>query len=237
MSADIRKGLLLVGLTVAVFGLATVTLASRVGAQEAKVRLEVPATPLTIGGAPFSAKVVVDDVANLGAFEFELHYDDSILQYVKVAEGPFLASSGRVVQCLDPQLATGSVHFVCVTLGPTPAGPDGSGTLATVDLKPVGAGVSPLQFQVVTLTHPNAEQIPATYEHGSISVANEEGIVPEMPAATPAELTGGEASSSTSTGGGGGMNWALWGSVIGVIGVLAVASAGVVWWSRARRSI
>jgi hypothetical protein len=247
MGKGVRKVLLLFGVAAAVFVLTDLSPASRAGAQEPNVWLEVPAGPVTIGDDPVSVQVMVDDVANLGAFQFELTYDESILQYVKAANADFLGSSGRPVECLDPRPTPGLVRYTCVTLGPTPPGPDGSGALAIIDLKPIGAGTTPLRLQLVTLAQPNAEQIPASSEDSSIAVATEEGIVPanptitpavtvaaEAPVSTPAEAVEAPASSEGSSGGG--TNWTLWGSVIGVVAVLAVAAAGGAWWFLARRA-
>jgi hypothetical protein len=238
-----------VGLVTAASGLAALTVASLVGAQETKVRLEVPSGDITVGDAAFPVEVVVEDVVDLGAFEFNLAYDESILRYAGVTRSPFLGSSGRLVECLDPRLSPGSVRFVCVTLGRQPPGPDGSGTLATVSLKPVGPGTSPIRFDVLTLARPNAEQIPATAEGAAIAVAPVGGQATPPPTGSPAgpiDLTVTEAVPATPTsaagavpaGGddGGETNWVLWGSVIGAVAfVVAAGATGVAWWSRARK--
>lgn len=242
MSRAIRQGIFRIGLVGVVFGVTTLTFASTAVAQETKVRLEVPSAETITGTDPFPMDVVVEDVVNLGAFEFNLLYDASVLEFVDVSGGPFLGSSGRPVECLEPRLSPGSVHFLCVTLGPEPAGPDGSGTLATVTLDPVEEGSSALRFQVATVTHPNAEQIAAVAEGASIEFGPagvSVGPLPASPTPTPIS-TPASATSPTSTdagagGDGGGTNWALWGSVIGAAGVVVVGAAGIAWWSRTRR--
>ncbi len=280
----VGKGLFWAGLIAAALGVAALAVPSRAGAQGAKVRLQVPATDLTAGGGQFPVDVVVEDVANLGAFQFTLSYDAALLQYVDVHEGPFLGSSGRIVDCLDPRVDPGSVVFVCVTLGPNPPGPDGSGTLATVTLNALGTGTTPLQLGGVTLTQPDAQLIPAASEDAVITLAAgavhavsapvatqtaaaagtaptaPAGTAPTAPAGTapaaPAETAPAGATAALAateavpaegtptfvaspapaeTTDGGSTNWALWGSVIGVVAVVIVAAAGVAWWSRARR--
>lgn len=174
--------------------------------QGATVRLEVPSKGLKVGGEPFNVAVVVDDATNLGAFEFELTYDQGIVELQDAQEGPFLGSSGRRVNCLPPDKAAGSVLLRCVTLGATPDGPNGSGTLATLTFQPVGAGTSPLHFVRVIVTDPPANILASGTEDASVTIEQK-----------------------------GGFRWALWGPVIGgVAAVLAVAGAGA-WYARRRR--
>ena len=252
MSRVWRRAPLFVGLAAAALGLATLIDGPSAGAQGTKVRLEVPSEKIEVGNVPFPVEVVVEDVTNLGAFEFSLLYDASLLRFVEVSEGPFLGSSGRVVECLEPRLSAGSVRFVCVTLGREPAGPDGSGTLASITLEPTKPGTSPLRFQLLTLTQPDAQRIEAAAEDASVGIAPVGGEVPPTPVeATPAEGTPASDSTpasartpaststvaSTDAGDGGGTNWALWGSVIGAVAVVVVAAAGIAWWSRTRKPI
>lgn len=220
MIRGLRQGLLWIRLTAAVLALATLTVASTAGAQEAKLRLEAPSGDIGPADPPFTVDVVVEDVVNLGAFEFDLHYDSSILGFVNVERGPFLGSSGRRVECLDPRLEPGSLRFVCVTLGALPPGADGSGVLATVTLAPAGPGTSPLRFYSAILARPDGQPIAAALQDASITVAS-----PGTPG-TPA---------ATGTSNDGGTNWPLWGSLFGGAAVLVVAAAGVAWWSRAQK--
>ena len=252
-----RQGFLWVGLAAAVFGLATLTLAPRAGAQETKMRLGVPSGETKVGGAPFTVDVLVENVVNLGAFEFTLGYDASVLEFVSVEKSDFLASSGRRVECLDPRVSPGSVRLVCVTLGATPPGPDGSAVLATLTFTPAAAGTSPLQFNTGILALPDGQRISATNENASITVTlpgapqtpPPAGASPVPTAAqlTPAATTPTATTpvaprptpvgtpATTGSSGDGGTNWALWGSVIGVAAVLLAAAAGILWWSRARK--
>jgi general secretion pathway protein D len=245
----------------AAFGLITLTVASRAEAQGTKVRLEVPSGDVGVEDPPFTIDLVVEDVANLGAFQFELRFDPSVLGFVEIERGPFLGSSGRRVECLDPRVTSESVRLTCVTLGAMPRGADGSGVLVTVTLDPAGPGTSLLRLDDVILTHPDGQPIPIAIEHASINVVppGTPAIfvgTTTPPAATPAHLTPAEATpieptrvqptptlagTPATTGApgastnNGGTNWPLWGSVIGAASVLTAAAAGLVWWSRARR--
>ena len=80
-----------------------------------------------------SFEVKIEDAANLGAFQFDLHYDPSVVTIDKVTLGNFLGSTGRTVW--DPvlsEIGSGKLTFGAFTLG-TAAGPNGNGTLATID--------------------------------------------------------------------------------------------------------
>lgn len=247
------RGILWGGVILAIAVLASLGPASRAGAQEPTVRLEVPSLDEQVGEAPFPVDVVVEDVADLGAFEFRLAYDESVLRYLEWAEGPFLGSSGRTVECLDPRLAPGSVHILCVTLGQEPPGPDGSGTLATVTFELLGPGTSPLRFEALTLAEPDAQRIQAVSEHGLIAfdpagvVVTPVSIATPTPTAVAADATATEPAAAGDTPGpmttpgsaenadDGGTNWALWGSVIGAAVFLMATAAGAAAWYRVRR--
>jgi general secretion pathway protein D len=177
-------------------------------AQTTTIRVEIPSEGPKAGGESFSVNVVVDDVTNLGAFEFQLTYDPSVVELQDFKEGPFLGSSGRRVECLPPRSEEGSLDFTCVTLGATPDGPTGSGVLATLTFQPVGAGTSSLHLKQVVLADPPANRLPAQAEDASVTVGQTQE---------------------------GGFRWVLWGPVIGGAGVaLAAAAAAGTWWLRRR---
>jgi hypothetical protein len=185
--------------------------------QEATVRVEAPSTEIVANGSPFTVSVVVEDVANLGAFEFDLTYDSAVLTPAGFEDGPFLGSSGRQVQCLPSRAQEGLAGLTCVTLGATPAGPNGSGVLASITFQPVAPGSSPLHLARLTLTDPSGQPLPSAAQDATVKVASVESAATES--------------------GGGGFAWALWGPVIGV-GALALGAAAVwtAWRVRRRRS-
>jgi general secretion pathway protein D len=184
--------------------------------QEATVRVEVPSTAVAADSGPFTVSVVVEDVANLGAFEFDLSYDSAVLTAAGIEQGPFLGSSGRQVQCLPARTQEGLTGLTCVTLGATPDGPSGSGVLANITFEPVAPGSSPLHFTRLTLTDPPGQPLPSGAQDATVKVAGAESAATE---------SGGE-----------GFAWRLWGPVIG-IGSLALGAAAVsaAWWVRRSR--
>jgi len=80
-----------------------------------------------------SFEVKIEDVANLGAFQFDLRYDSSVVTIDKITLGNFLGSTGRTVW--DPvfsEIGSGKLTFGAFTQGAA-EGPVGNGTLATID--------------------------------------------------------------------------------------------------------
>jgi len=188
--------------------LASMVAVSLSDAQVAVLRLEMPAAPVSTGET-ITIPIVIDGVTNLGAFDVQVSFDPAILKAEKVEAGPFLGSSGRQVNCPHVSADKGSVRLTCVTLGATPAGPNGTGVLATVVIKPVAAGTSPLRFERLQLTDPPAHLLVVQGEDSSLTVVrgSEDGFA-----------------------------WALWGPVIGVSALILVAAAvSAARWARRRR--
>jgi hypothetical protein len=137
----------------------------------------------------FSVDVVADNVNNLGAYQFTLSFDPAIVSFVDAVNGPFLGSSGRDVSCFSPVVGTGTVRFNCVTLGPEPEGPSGTGVLATVEFAPLTAGTSALDFTGVILADISGSALPHTDVGGQVTVVV--GLTPTpcpggvCPTATP----------------------------------------------------
>jgi hypothetical protein len=84
-------------------------------------------------GDEASFEVILEDGHNLGAFEFCLSYDPSVIYVETVQLGDLLASTGRSANAIGPKIDNelGRVLFGGWTLGEN-VGPDGDGTLAEV---------------------------------------------------------------------------------------------------------
>jgi hypothetical protein len=165
------------------------TRAGPVLGQAATVRVVPPGSaPL---GEDFQVGVNVEGVANLAAYEWTLTYDPALLTFVSVANASFLGSSGRTVNCPPEILEEGKVRFGCGTLGATPPGPTGSGTLSTLTFSPVAAGSASLCFTFISLADPLAEDIPATVVHGSVAIGGGAARPPDCgPLPTPTPFSG-----------------------------------------------
>jgi hypothetical protein len=84
------------------------------------------------GGSTFMLDVLIDDVTDLGAFEFELRFDDSKVSANSVTEGPFLSSGGGSTVCFS-NILEDLVRLGCVLVGGS--GASGSGTVGQVELQ------------------------------------------------------------------------------------------------------
>jgi hypothetical protein len=117
----------------------------------------------------------------LGAYQLKVGFDPAAIQYVSVANGSFLTSTGRLIfLCFNPLghvPAAGVVTYSCTTTGnppggPTPFGPEGSGVLATITFLPLAAGTISLQFQETILADVTGTAISHTAENGSVTLGN-----------------------------------------------------------------
>ena len=115
--------------------------------------LAVPMFNLSFGArtdAVLPLNVSASDVTDLYGYQFSLNFQPSLLQAVSVTEGGFLASGGTTF--FDPGVinnGAGTVSFIFDTLiGPVP-GVNGSGLLATINLRAVGAGLAQVSLSDV----------------------------------------------------------------------------------------
>jgi hypothetical protein len=161
------------------------------------VRVVSPGTASVGDSVPVS--INIDNVANLGAYEWVLAYDPTVLELAPPAgsanpvNGTFLGSP-RSVLCtaLTPEL--GTVRFGCVSSGTPDTGPSGSGVLSTVTFNAIAVGGSSLCLRWASLADASAEVndiplSPGQYQHGSIIVGRGSPPPACAPAATPTPAT------------------------------------------------
>ena len=112
-----------------------------------------------LAGETFSIDVLIEDITDLGGFEFELNFDDSIAN-LDVQLGPFLGSAGGAVSCFD-NVAPGIAVISCLRSG-TPPGPSGVGVVAVLNftLKLPFAGTGQLFLQACNAADPDGNPIP-----------------------------------------------------------------------------
>jgi hypothetical protein len=152
----------------------------------------VDSPPTASVGEDVTITIGIQDITNLGAYEWVLRYDPTLLNLVdppgNPMNGPFLGSSGRTVFCMPPIVdeVEGTVRFGCVTAGAVPPGPSGSGVLSFVTLTALAEGTSSLCLGYVQLADPLGNDIPSGVEHDSIAVGDGPPSPPSCaPAATP----------------------------------------------------
>jgi len=97
--------------------------------------------------------VWVDDVTNLGGYQFTINFDPGVLHATGSSDGGFLGSTGRTVSPLTPQIdnTAGKISVGAFSLGSND-GPSGSGKLAVITFSAVGGGTSALTLSDVQLT-------------------------------------------------------------------------------------
>jgi hypothetical protein len=188
-------------------------------------------------GANFGVDIRIENVENLGSYEWLLAFNSAVLQFVTVSNGPFLGSTGRTVFCPGAILDVGSVRFGCSTIGATPPGPSGSGVLSTVTFSALAEGTSPLDLVWVQLSDPLAVDIPTAIQDGSVTVEPAPTAT-----ATPTATTSGGAPSSSEKGGahlgtaeaagGGDSKFSVVPRLLG--GFIVVIGASMVWRGRPR---
>ncbi len=132
--------------------------------------------------------IIINDVVDLYGYQFELLYDDSLVDATaQFVHGFFDANaSGVTLPGWDAACAAGTCRFTRSEIAPD--GPvSGSGTVATVTLTadaPATAGSFTVQLQNVRLTDRDSFAIPATAGSLPLTVCGDEtGTCPVDPAA------------------------------------------------------
>jgi uncharacterized repeat protein (TIGR01451 family) len=136
------------------------------------LRIEPPEKTCYLGGS-CSVDVVVENVTNLGSFEFILDFNPSVIQFDHFEEGPFLKSTGRSTSCNGFPVGNGSEQFGCASGSATgQAGPNGSGVLAKAFFTPLAEGETPLDLHNTALydATPEVNPIAHTVQDGRLIV-------------------------------------------------------------------
>jgi hypothetical protein len=131
----------------------------------------------SIGGTR-TVNVNVANAVKLGGFEFEVHYNPSIVKVnstSNVTLGSFLGSSGRSATFLTPVVdnVNGVVKVGAFSFGSV-NGPSGSGTLASITFTGAGNGTSSLNIQNILLSSSDTTPVnqPTVTQNGSITVGS-----------------------------------------------------------------
>jgi hypothetical protein len=150
-------------------------------APDTRVRLE-PADSLVSLNETFAVQVVIEEANDLGAFQFELAYDSSILRAKEAAPGNFLGSTGRSVVSVGPEVDNekGRMTFGAINLGSGP-GPSGAGVLAIITFIAQGEGSTVLGLLEVQVLDTAANAQLVTVEGGRVVVR---GVAAPTPVAT-----------------------------------------------------
>ena len=185
------------------------------------VRLLPPISTVDVNDGSFGVFIVLEDLEHNGvisydddrdttpdrfvesigmaAFEFTLDFDETVVAVEDIEVGPALGESGRAFQCLPPRYEPGSIRFGCLSSGASTSGVQGSFTLASLTLRPLGNGSSPLLLEP-QLAGPLGDPIAIDVADGLVRVTGNQDPVstptPELVAtpvasAQPTAPTGG----------------------------------------------
>ncbi len=189
-------------------------------------------------GETFSVDVLIEDVTDLGGFEFEMHFDDSRTD-VEINLGPFLGSAGGDVTCFNSVFG-GTAAMGCVRMGAAPR-PSGSGVVATIKFiltVPFGQ-TGPLNLVACGAADSNGVAIPLNGCKDGSYVGPTGG--PIVTATPPPAPVGGIALDSDlralplngAQGAAGGLTSRTGSLAAGVVAVLTMLATG--WYARRRR--
>jgi hypothetical protein len=146
------------------------------GTAHALVRIEPPFRDLSIFSTmTFTVDVDISGVNNVYGFQFDLTYNDSILEIVSVSEGTFLNRSGQDrTYCVAPDLSVPGLvnNFACSRVGAGEV--NGSGVLANVTFRLKSLTTFPLSSNLslseVKISDKNAQPLNNTSENGRVTV-------------------------------------------------------------------
>lgn len=171
-----KRGFVRSGALVLTLALVLACFAGRSDAQPpATVRVLGPAAPVAVGQT-FTVTVAIENVQNLGAFEFEVNFNPAIASTSvdAIQLGTMLGSTGRttgVLRLASSPTLPGAPLFGAYSYG-TPAGPNGSGVLATFSMNAVAPGASQLSLSGLKVTNTQGQELQATATAGSVTVGN-----------------------------------------------------------------
>lgn len=183
------------------------------------LRVVPPESPIN-PGTTFTVDIAVSDASNLGSFQFIFGYNPAVLKFEKMALGEFLGSTGRTANPLGPRVdeSAGQVTFGAFTLGQQP-GASGSGQLATVTLRALAGGTSPLEIRDPQITDIMGGLQPVTAQNSQITVSGSPAAAVTLSQAEPVTGPASPAGRATTADDQSGMSLILG---IGVLLILAI---------------
>ena len=192
------KRLIIIGLFTLVVALVGIPEAGST-APGTRVRIE-PADLVLYLNETFVVQVVIEEANDLGAFQFNLTYDPSIVQVTEATLGDFLESTGNSAVAIGPEVnnAEGRVTLGAFSLV-SAAGPSGTGVLATITCVAQGEGSTALGLQEVQVLDTQASAQPVTAQGGQVVVRGAEAPTPAATATPAPAATATPAPAATAT--------------------------------------
>ena len=127
------------------------------------LRLDPATVDMCTVGETFDVQVMIDNVTDLGGFQFRIDYDTSIVTVADAGDvsfGPFLGSTGRTASALPATIdnSAGTIDYGAFSFG-NPAGPNGTGLLATITFTVQSQASGTLDLTNSTVTDTAAAEI------------------------------------------------------------------------------
>ncbi len=119
-----------------------------------------------------TVNVDIVDITDLYGFQFDVRYQESVLDYVSWTKGDFMSQSGDANDPFwtSPNISDGLIGSIAVTrLNPDPP-LSGSGTLLTITFRGGTGGNSPLTIENAKFLDRNGNQIPIVLSGGQIDI-------------------------------------------------------------------
>jgi Cohesin domain len=138
--------------------------------QAASVSIVAPSTAQQ--GSVFNIDVMIDDVLDLYAFQFDLSFDPSVLQALSVNEGGLLPSGGTTFFAVlgDVDNTTGLISGIANTLVGPIAGVNGNGLLVSISFRGIAEGVSSVDVVAPLFLNSALEDIEVTSTSASVTI-------------------------------------------------------------------
>ncbi|NOZ04739.1 MAG: hypothetical protein GXP41_00080 [Chloroflexi bacterium] len=135
------------------------------------VSLQPPSQIISPSATSLTVTLSVQNISNLGGFEFVMTYNPAVVHVTSATMGSFLSSTGRTVFPVGPTIDNvgGTLHIGAASFG-TQAGPSGNGLLVTITLVPQGSGSTALGFSKMVLTDILGNPISAAAYGSSVTV-------------------------------------------------------------------
>jgi hypothetical protein len=118
-------------------------------------------------GATTTTDVRVEDVTSLYGFEFQITFDQTVVEGVQIEPGGFLSPDWILENTVDND--NGIIAYAMSQMSPSEP-QSGEGALATITWRGKAEGTSPIQFTYVLLGAPGGIPIAATTQDGEIVV-------------------------------------------------------------------
>ncbi len=157
------------GVLIAFVLFATVSIAHAQGSPT--VSLQPPSQIISPSAPSLTVTLSVQNISNLGGFEFVMTYDPSVVHVTSATMSSFLSSTGRTVFQVGPTIDNvgGTLHMGAASFG-TKAGPSGNDLLTTITLTPQGNGSTTLGFSKMVLTDALGNPISVAAYGSSVTV-------------------------------------------------------------------